>query len=168
MPSLLIDALIEQGARELTVVNNNAAMAIPAWPHCSRPGGYARSSARFRARPIRRCSTRFTRRRDRTRTGAAGQPGRAHPRGRRRDRRFFSPTAYGTQLAEGKETRLINGRQYVFELPIQADFALIKAERATAGVTGVPQGGRATSADHGDGGQVHRGPGRQHCRAGRT
>ena len=42
---------------------------------------------------------------------------------------FFTPTAYGTDLAKGKETRLINGRGYVLESPIPADFALIKAER---------------------------------------
>jgi 3-oxoadipate CoA-transferase alpha subunit len=42
---------------------------------------------------------------------------------------FFTPTAYGTDLAKGKETRLINGRGYVLEMPIHADFALIKAER---------------------------------------
>jgi 3-oxoadipate CoA-transferase alpha subunit len=40
---------------------------------------------------------------------------------------FFTPTGYGTLLAEGKETRLINGRHYVLEMPIHADFALIKA-----------------------------------------
>jgi 3-oxoadipate CoA-transferase alpha subunit len=43
---------------------------------------------------------------------------------------FFTPTGYGTLLAEGKETRLINGRHYVLESPIHADFALIKAHRA--------------------------------------
>lgn len=43
---------------------------------------------------------------------------------------FYTPTGYGTQLAEGKETREIDGRQYVFELPLKADFALIKAEQA--------------------------------------
>ncbi len=42
---------------------------------------------------------------------------------------FFTPTGYGTLLAEGKETRLINGRNYVLEAPIHADFALIKALR---------------------------------------
>lgn len=40
---------------------------------------------------------------------------------------FFTPTGYGTLLAQGKETRLIDGRQYVLESPIHADFALIKA-----------------------------------------
>jgi 3-oxoadipate CoA-transferase alpha subunit len=42
---------------------------------------------------------------------------------------FFTPTGYGTELAKGKETRQINGRWYVLESPIHADFALIKAER---------------------------------------
>ena len=40
---------------------------------------------------------------------------------------FFTPTAYGTPLAEGKETREINGRQYVLEYPLFADYAFIKA-----------------------------------------
>ena len=43
---------------------------------------------------------------------------------------IFSPTGYGTLLAEGKETRRINGRDYVLELPIYADFALIKAHKS--------------------------------------
>lgn len=40
---------------------------------------------------------------------------------------FFTPTAYGTIIAEGKETREINGRHYVLELPLRADFAFVKA-----------------------------------------
>lgn len=43
---------------------------------------------------------------------------------------FFTPTAYGTLLAEGKETRVIDGVGYVFEKPLPADFALIRAEQA--------------------------------------
>ena len=42
---------------------------------------------------------------------------------------FYTPTAFGTELAEGKETRRIDGRDYVLEYPIRADFALIKALR---------------------------------------
>jgi 3-oxoadipate CoA-transferase alpha subunit len=42
---------------------------------------------------------------------------------------FYTPTSYGTELARGKETRLIDGRGYVLEYPIHADYALIKAER---------------------------------------
>jgi 3-oxoacid CoA-transferase subunit A len=40
---------------------------------------------------------------------------------------FFTPTGYGTIVAEGKETRVIDGRHYVFELPLKADFALVRA-----------------------------------------
>ncbi len=43
---------------------------------------------------------------------------------------FFTPTGYGTPIAEGKETRVIDGRGYVLEYPIKADFALIKAHKA--------------------------------------
>jgi 3-oxoadipate CoA-transferase, alpha subunit len=42
---------------------------------------------------------------------------------------FFTPTGYGTEMAKGKETREINGKQYVLEHPIYGDVALIKAER---------------------------------------
>jgi len=42
---------------------------------------------------------------------------------------FFTPTGYGTLLAEGKETRKIDGRGHVFETPLHADFALLRAER---------------------------------------
>jgi hypothetical protein len=59
---------------------------------------------------------------------------------------FFTPTGYGTLLAEGKETRLINGRHYVLESPIHADFALIKACAATAGAIWSTARPRATSA----------------------
>ena len=41
---------------------------------------------------------------------------------------FFTPTGYGTELAKGKETRTIDGKNYVLEYPIHADVALIKAE----------------------------------------
>lgn len=43
---------------------------------------------------------------------------------------FYTPTGVGTELAAGKETRVIDGRTYVFEKPLHADFALIKAHRA--------------------------------------
>jgi len=42
---------------------------------------------------------------------------------------FYTPTAVGTELAAGKETRVIDGREYVFELPLHADFAFVKAHR---------------------------------------
>jgi 3-oxoadipate CoA-transferase alpha subunit len=43
---------------------------------------------------------------------------------------FFTPTGYGTQLAEGKETRIIDGRPHLLEFALPADVALIKAHRA--------------------------------------
>ena len=43
---------------------------------------------------------------------------------------FFTPTGYGTLVAEGKETRMINGRPFVFEQPITADFAFVRAWKA--------------------------------------
>src|SRR5690242_10271314 len=45
---------------------------------------------------------------------------------------FFTPTGYGTIVAEGKETREINGRRYVLELPLVADFAFVKAHKGDA------------------------------------
>ena len=55
---------------------------------------------------------------ERCRAGAAGIGG------------FYTPTGVGTQVAEGKETRLLGGREYLLELPIRGDFALIKAWKA--------------------------------------
>ena len=43
---------------------------------------------------------------------------------------FFTPTGYGTLVAEGKETRVINGRHFIFEQPITADFAFVRAWKA--------------------------------------
>ena len=69
--------------------------------------------------------------RARARAGAAGHARRAHPRRRRGHRRASSRRpATARELAEGKETRAIGGRDYVLEYPIHADFALIKADRA--------------------------------------
>ncbi len=55
---------------------------------------------------------------ERCRAGAAGIGG------------FYTPTGVGTQIAEGKETRTINGKEYLLEMPIRGDFALIKAWKA--------------------------------------
>jgi 3-oxoacid CoA-transferase subunit A len=55
---------------------------------------------------------------ERCRAGAAGIGG------------FYTPTGVGTQVAEGKETRVIGGREYLLEMPIQGDFALVKAWKA--------------------------------------
>ncbi|MBA5689076.1 3-oxoacid CoA-transferase subunit A [Rugamonas apoptosis] len=130
MPSALIDALIEQGARELTIVNNNAG------------NGDTGLAALLAAGRVRKIICSFPRQADSHHFDALYRAGKIEleltPQGNLAERiraagagigGFFSPTGYGTLLAEGKETREINGRMYVLESPIHADFALIKALR---------------------------------------
>jgi 3-oxoadipate CoA-transferase alpha subunit len=130
MPSMLIDALIAQGARELTIVNNNAG------------NGDTGLAALLKAKRVRKIICSFPRQTDSHVFDALYRAGEIEleltPQGNLAERiraagagigGFFSPTGYGTLLAEGKETRLINGRHYVLEAPIHADFALIKAHR---------------------------------------
>ena len=66
-------------------------------------------------------------RRTRSRAHPAGDVLRAHPRGGAGIGGFFTPTGYGTLVAEGKETRIIDGRPYVLEAPLTADFAFVRA-----------------------------------------
>ena len=128
MPSALIDALIAQGARELTIVNNNAG------------NGETGLAALLKAKRVRKIICSFPRQADSQHFDALYRAGEIEleltPQGNLAERiraagagigGFFSPTGYGTLLAEGKETRLINGRHYLLESPIHADFALIKA-----------------------------------------
>ena len=128
MPSSLIDALIAQGARDLTIVNNNAG------------NGDTGLAALLAARRVRKIVCSFPRQSDSHHFDALYRAGEIEleltPQGNLAERiraagagigGFFSPTGYGTLLAEGKETRLIGGRHYVLESPIHADFALIKA-----------------------------------------
>lgn len=130
MPSALIDALIARGARDLTIVNNNAG------------NGDTGLAALLKARQVRKIICSFPRQTDSHVFDALYRAGEIEleltPQGNLAERiraagagigGFFTPTGYGTLLAEGKETRLINGRQYVLESPIHADFALIKALR---------------------------------------
>ena len=130
MPSELIDALIEQGARELTIVNNNAGNADIG------------SAALLKAKRVRKIICSFPRQTDSHVFDALYRAGEIElelvPQGNLAERiraagagigAFFTPTGYGTLLAEGKETRVIDGRNYVLEYPIHADFALIKAEQ---------------------------------------
>ena len=127
----LIDGLIAQGAKDLTVVNNNAGNGDTGLAALLKPrAACARSSAAFRARPTAMCSTSCTAAassssswcRRATWPSAYAPPAPASAR-------FFSPTGYGTELAKGKETREIDGKGYVLEMPIHGDVALIKAER---------------------------------------
>lgn len=131
MPAELIDALIAQGARDLTVVNNNAGNADT---------GLA---ALLKAKRVRKIICSFPRQTDSWVFDALYRSGEIElelvPQGNLAERiraagagigGFFTPTAYGTRLAEGKETRRIGDRDYVLEHPIHADYALIKADRA--------------------------------------
>jgi 3-oxoadipate CoA-transferase alpha subunit len=128
MPAQLIDALIAQGARELTIVNNNAG------------NGDTGLAALLAAKRVRKIICSFPRQSDSHHFDALYRAGEIEleltPQGNLAERiraagagigGFFTPTGYGTRLAEGKETRLIDGRHYVLEAPIHADFALIKA-----------------------------------------
>src|SRR6478672_7625768 len=128
MPSELIDGLIEQGATDLTVVNNNAG------------NGETGLAALLKAKRVRKIVCSFPRQADSQVFDALYRAGEIElelvPQGNLAERiraagagigGFFTPTGYGTKLAEGKETRLIDGRHYVLEAPLHADFALIKA-----------------------------------------
>ena len=130
MPGALIDAMIAQGARDLTIVNNNAGNAEK---------GLALLLKQKRVRKIL-CS--FPRQVDSHVFDGLYRSGEIElelvPQGNLALRiqaagaglgAVFSPTGYGTELAAGKETREIDGRHYVLEYPIRADFALIRADR---------------------------------------
>jgi 3-oxoadipate CoA-transferase alpha subunit len=129
-PGELIDALIAQGARELTIVNNNAG------------NGETGLAALLKAGRVRKIVCSFPRQVDSQVFDGLYRSGKIElelvPQGNLAERiraagagigGFFTPTGYGTELAKGKETRLLDGKWMVFETPIHADLALIKAER---------------------------------------
>jgi 3-oxoadipate CoA-transferase alpha subunit len=130
IPNELIDGLIAQGAKDLTVVNNNAG------------NGDTGLAALLKAGRVRKIICSFPRQTDSHVFDGLYRSGKLElelvPQGNLAERlraagagvgAFFSPTGFGTELALGKETREINGRQYVLEYPIYGDLALIKAER---------------------------------------
>ena len=135
IPSELIDGLIQQGARDLTIVNNNAG------------NGETGLAALLKAGRVRKIVCSFPRQADSQVFDGLYRSGKLElelvPHGNLAERLraagagiggFFTPTGYGTELAKKadgslKETREINGRMYVFEEPIHGDLALIKAER---------------------------------------
>src|SRR4030088_3514704 len=131
MPAELIDALIAQGAGDLTIVNNNAG------------NGDTGLAALLKAKRVRKIFCSFPRQADSWHFDALYRAGEIElelvPQGTLAERiraagagigGFYTPTAFGTKLAEGKETRRLGARDYVPEFPIHADYALIKAERA--------------------------------------
>lgn len=135
IPDELIDGLIAQGAKDLTVVNNNAGNAET---------GLA---ALLKAGRVRKIICSFPRQADSQVFDGLYRSGKLElelvPQGNLAERiraagagigAFFSPTGYGTDLAKNadgslKETREINGKHYVLEMPIYGDVALIKAEQ---------------------------------------
>ena len=129
IPNELIEGLIEQGAKDLTVVNNNAG---------NGETGLARL---LQTRRVRKIICSFPRQADSQVFDALYRSGQIElelvPQGNLAERlraagagigAFFTPTGHGTELACGKETRQIGGRSYVLEYPIHGDLALIKAE----------------------------------------
>jgi len=131
MPAALIDALIAQGARDLTIVNNNAG------------NGDTGLAALLKAKRVKKILCSFPRQADSWHFDALYRSGELElelvPQGTLAERiraagagigGFYTPTAFGTKLAEGKETRRIGDRDYVLEFPIHADYAIIKADRA--------------------------------------
>lgn len=127
-PMELIDALMDSGATDLTVVNNNAGQAD------------AGLALLIKERRVKKIICSFPRQSDSWHFDEAYRAGEIElelvPQGNLAERlraagagvgAFFTPTGYGTTLAEGKETREINGRNYVLEYPICGDVALIKA-----------------------------------------
>jgi 3-oxoadipate CoA-transferase alpha subunit len=129
-PAELIDGLIAHGARDLVIVNNNAG------------NGDTGLAALLKGGQVRKIICSFPRQADSHVFDALYRAGKIElelvPQGNLAERiraagagigAFFSPTGFGTLLAEGKETREINGKMYVLEQPIHADVALIKAEQ---------------------------------------
>ena len=130
IPSELVDGLIEQGARDLTIVNNNAG------------NGDTGLAALLKAGRVRKIICSFPRQVDSHVFDSLYRSKQIElelvPQGNLAERlraagagigAFFTPTGYGTPLAQGKETRVIDGGPHVLEYPIRGDVALIKAER---------------------------------------
>ena len=131
MPVELIDALIGHGAGDLTIVSNNAG------------NGDTGLAALLAAGRVRKVICSFPRQSDSWVFDGLYRAGKIElevvPQGNLAERMraagagigaFYSPTAVGTPLAEGKEVRTIDGRDYLLEYPIRGDVALIKAHRA--------------------------------------
>lgn len=129
-PVELIDALIAQGATDLTIVNNNAG------------NGDVGLAALLAAGRVRKIVCSFPRQHDSWVFDGLYRAGEIElelvPQGNLAERiraagagigAFFSPTGVGTELAEGKEHRTIDGREYTLEYPIRADVALVAAYR---------------------------------------
>ncbi|WP_322012745.1 3-oxoacid CoA-transferase subunit A [Paraburkholderia sp. J12] len=131
MPTELVEGVLDLGVRDLTIVSNNVG---------SGTGGLA---ALMKARRVRKMICSFPRTADSSVFDDLYRAGHIElevvPQGTLAERMraagagiggFYTPTAYGTKLAEGKEQRLIDGRPHVFETPLHGDVALVKALKA--------------------------------------
>ena len=131
MPDDLITTLIEQGARNLTLVSNNAGQGDTGLAALLKAGQVSRIlcsyprmvgshvfESLYRAGKIELEIVPQGNLAERLRAAGTGIGA------------FYTPTGYGTLLADGKETRTIDGRGYVLEYPIHVDYALIKAQAA--------------------------------------
>lgn len=130
-PTQLIEALIDLGKKDLVIINNNAS---------SGPEGLTKL---FLAGCVRKLISSFPKSASSTVFPDLYRVGKIDlelvPQGNLACRiqaagaglgAVFTPTGYGTKIAEGKETRTINGKNYVLEYPLDADFALIYADKA--------------------------------------
>jgi 3-oxoadipate CoA-transferase alpha subunit len=129
-PQELLEGVIASGARDLTVVSNNAGSGSPMLPNLFGTGQVTKLICSFPRPTPPQFEELFRRGKiklevvpqgtiaERIRAAAAGIPA------------FYTPTAVGTKLGEGKETREFDGRVYVMERALHADVALIQAWRA--------------------------------------
>ena len=130
-PNALIDGLLAQGARDLTIIANNAGAAFGGLPSLMQAGRVRKVVCSFPRSAVNSVFVDLYREgrielelvpqgtlAERLRAAGAGIPA------------FYTPTAVGTKLAEGKETREIDGRAYVLEHALHADVALVEAWQA--------------------------------------
>jgi 3-oxoadipate CoA-transferase alpha subunit len=128
LPAALVDALIDQGARDLTIVSNNAGT------------GDTGLAALLKTKRVRKIICSYPRQADSYVFDALYRAGEIElevvPQGNLVERiraagagigAFYTPTAAGTMLGDGKESRTFDGREFILEHPIHADVALIKA-----------------------------------------
>ena len=130
LPVFLLDALFEQGAKQLTLVSNNAGNKGVGIAKLVAGGRVRKMVCSFPRQPESGAFDELYRQgkielelvpqgtlAERIRAGGAGIGG------------FFTPTGFGTELAQGKEERVIDGVAHIFEKAITADYALIKADK---------------------------------------
>jgi len=134
-PAKLVFALADQGARDLTIITNNVGLGdrldvlfenrqvrkfIGSFPIRTWGARTTFLQTQWRAGEIEVEVVPQGTVAERIRAGGAGLGG------------FYTPTGVGTVVEQGKERRTLNGREYILEMPLHADFALIRAQRADA------------------------------------